>query len=134
MPEDGSEASFSSRADVDALMKDGEAAFAKGDLETAISSYQKASALDPKQYMAALFIGDCYFKKPDHEQAGKWLLRAIEIDPKQETAYRYWGDDLMAQNLASEARASSFRLLSPSPTTAAPGWAFRNGQSARTPR
>jgi len=115
IPEDGSESPFSSRADVDAFMQEGEATFVKGDLDGAIASYQQALALDPKQYSAALFIGDCYFKKHDHEQAGRWFLRAIEIDPNQETAYRYWGDDLMAQDRPSDAKAQFVRAIVAAP-------------------
>jgi tetratricopeptide (TPR) repeat protein len=115
IPEDGSESPFSSRADVDALMKEGEAIFVKGDLDGAIASYQQALALDPKQYAAALFIGDCYYKKNDHEQAGKWFLQAIQIDPNQETAYRYWGDDLMAQNRFNDAKTQFVQAIVASP-------------------
>jgi tetratricopeptide (TPR) repeat protein len=104
VPEDGSEADFSSRADVNAVLKSGEAAFAKGDWDAAVESYQQALALDPNQYDAALFIGDVYFKKGDHEEAGRWFLRAIQIDPNRETAYRYWGDDLYAQGRPEEAK------------------------------
>jgi len=115
IPEDGSESPFSSRADIDAIMQEGEATFVKGDLDGAIASYQKALALDPKQYSAALFIGDCYYKKHDHEQAGHWFLRAIQIDPNQETAYRSWGDDLMAQDRPSDAKAQFVQAIVAAP-------------------
>jgi tetratricopeptide (TPR) repeat protein len=115
IPADGSESPLSSRADVDALMQEGETIFVKGDLDGAIASYQKALALDPKLYSAALFIGDCYFKKHDHEQAGRWFLRAIQIDPNQETAYRYWGDDLMAQDRPSDAKVQFVQAIVASP-------------------
>jgi hypothetical protein len=57
--EDGSEPSFSNRKDVDAATKDGEAAFARGDLDKARESYLRASILDsggmdiqpPKSYL-----------------------------------------------------------------------------------
>ena len=104
IPEDGSENPFSSRADADAVMNEGESAFVKGDLDGAITGYQKALALDPKLYSAALYIGDCYFRKHDHEQADRWFLHAVQIDPNRETAYRYWGDDLLAQDRLGDAR------------------------------
>jgi len=104
VPPDGGELSFSSNADVEAAMREGEAAFAKGEFDAAIAAYDRALALDPKQYNAALFIGDVYFKKGEHDQAGQGFLRAIGIDPNRETAYRYWGDSLSTQNRASEAR------------------------------
>jgi tetratricopeptide (TPR) repeat protein len=104
VPEDGGEVAFSGTAQVQALMQQGEAAFAKGDMDAAIAAYAQALALDSHQYEAALFTGDVYFKEKNHEQADKWFAKAVEIDPNRETAYRYWGDDLMDQSRASEAR------------------------------
>jgi tetratricopeptide (TPR) repeat protein len=104
VPEDGGEMAFSGTAEVQAAMQQGEAAFAKGDMDAAIAAYARALALDPHQYDAALFTGDVYFKKKDHEQADKWFARAVQIDPNRETAYRYWGDDLVAQGRTSEAK------------------------------
>ena len=48
--------------------------------------------------------GDVYFKNEDHEQADQWFAREVEIDPNRETGYRFWGDDLVAQGRASEAK------------------------------
>ena len=104
IPEDGGEMAFAGTAEVRAAMQDGEAAFAKGDMDGAVAAYARALALDPHQYDAALFTGDVYFKKKDHELADKWFSRAVEIDPNRETAYRYWGDNLVAQGRASEAK------------------------------
>jgi tetratricopeptide (TPR) repeat protein len=104
VPEDGGEMAFSGTAEVQAIMQQGEAAFAKGDMDAAIAAYAQALALDPHQYDAALFTGDVFFKQKNHEQADKWFAMAVEIDPNRETAYRYWGDDLMDQSRASEAR------------------------------
>jgi tetratricopeptide (TPR) repeat protein len=104
VPEDGGEMAFAGTAEVEAALREGEAAFAKGDMDGAIAAYARALVLDPHQYDAALFTGDVYFKKKDHEQADKWFARAVEIDPNRETAYRYWGDDLVAQGRASEAK------------------------------
>jgi tetratricopeptide (TPR) repeat protein len=89
VPEDGGEMAFSGTAEVQAAMREGEAAFVKGDLDAAVAAYARALALDPHQYDAALFTGDVSFKKKDHEQADKWFARAVEIDPNRETAYRY---------------------------------------------
>jgi tetratricopeptide (TPR) repeat protein len=104
IPEDGGEMQFSDRAAVQAAIQEGEAAFAKGEMEAAVAAYGRALALDPHSYDAALFTGDVYFKEKNHEQADQWFSRAVEIDPNRETAYRYWGDDLVAQGRASEAK------------------------------
>ena len=105
LPEDGSDTGFSGRKEVDQAMRDGEAAFARGDDEGALKAYKQALLLDPKLYEAALFIGDVYFKKKDFERSGDWVGQAVQIAPNQETAYRYWGDALMATGKMDEARA-----------------------------
>jgi tetratricopeptide (TPR) repeat protein len=104
IPEDGGEMQFSDSTAVQAAIQEGEAAFAKGEMEAAVAAYGRALALDPHNYDAALFTGDVYFKEKNHEQADKWFSRAVEIDPNRETAYRYWGDNLVAQGRASEAK------------------------------
>jgi len=93
----------STKKDVDEAMREGEAAFAKGDFPKALEHYQRALLLDPKLYEAALMIGDIYFKSADQVKASEWFARAIEINPDREAAYRYWGDSLMKQGRVSEA-------------------------------
>jgi len=104
VPEDGSEPSFSNRKEVDDVMKAAEADFVRGDMENARDGYLRALVLDPKNYEAALFIGDVYFKQHIYGSAGEWFAKAIEIDPNRETSYRYWGDALSAMGKAAEAR------------------------------
>ncbi len=104
IPEDGGDMAFAGNAAVQAAMQEGEAAFAKGNMDAAIAAYGRALALDPHEYEAAVFTGDVYFKEKDYEQAGKWFSRAVGIDPNREIAYRYWGDDLVAQGHSSEAK------------------------------
>lgn len=104
VPEDGSEAAFSDRKEVDETMKAAEADFARGDYDKARESYSRALLLDPNNYAAALFIGDVYFKQQIYGSAGEWFSRAIKIDPNRETAYRYWGDALVAMGKDDEAR------------------------------
>lgn len=104
IPADGSETGFSKRKDVDTVMREGEAAFARGDFKKAIAAYELALQLNPQQYTAALFLGDVYYKQQT-EKAGEWFAKAIAINPDVETAYRYWGDALMAAGKAKEARA-----------------------------
>ena len=94
---------FSAKKEVDEAMREGEAAFASGDLPKAIEMYQQALLLDPNLYEAALFIGDVYFKSADQQKAGEWFARAIQMNPDRETAYRYWGDSLIKQGKVTEA-------------------------------
>lgn len=95
IPADGGEDNFSARKDVEAAMREGEAAFARGDFKKALAAYDLALKLDPSLYHAALFSGDVYYKQGDVNKAGEWFAKAIAINPDSETAYRYWGDALM---------------------------------------
>jgi tetratricopeptide (TPR) repeat protein len=105
LPVDGSDpAAFSARAEADKLMNEGEALFSRGELDGAFKAYQKALALDPKLYHAALFSGDVKLQKGDYAQAEVWYQRAIAIDPNKETAYRYSATPLMKQEKYDEAR------------------------------
>lgn len=101
----GEEPEYSANAEADAAMRAGEAAFVKGDLDTALAAYQRALALDPKLYAAALFAGDMYFKKGQALKAAEWYERAITIDPDRETAYRYSASPLMKAGKLEEARS-----------------------------
>ena len=94
---------FSAKKEVDEAMREGEAAFAKGDSRKALEMYGRALLLDPNLYEAALFIGDVYYKDADQVKAGEWFGRATAINPDRETAYRYWGDSLIKQGKVTEA-------------------------------
>ena len=106
---------FSQIKAAETAIRDGEAAFVRGDLDAALASYKKALEIDPKLYDAALYAGDAEFKKAylsrdpqyrkEHfEQAGIWFAKATAIDANRETAYRYWGDALNVQGKTDEAR------------------------------
>jgi len=104
LPEDGSIPAFSSWKDVDEAMREGAAAFARGELEAARGAYERALLLDPKMYEAALFIGDVYFQQSHLDTAGEWYARAVAIDPDRDAAYRFWGDALMKLGQTDNAR------------------------------
>jgi tetratricopeptide (TPR) repeat protein len=105
VPENGGDdTTFSTKKEVEEAMRNGEAAFAKGDFDEAVKSYQLALLFDPRQYEAALFTGDVYYKSDRQDKAGEWFQRAVTINPDRETAYRYWGDSLMKQGKMNEAR------------------------------
>jgi tetratricopeptide (TPR) repeat protein len=112
---DVADVAFSNIRAADAAIREGEAAFVRGELDQALSSYKHALDLDPNLYVAALYAGDMEFKKAykstdpqfrnDHFSAsGVWFAKAIAINPDAETAYRYWGDALDAQGKTNEAR------------------------------
>jgi len=112
---DASQVPFSNIRTAEASIREGEAAFVRGDMDKAIAAYKRALESDPNLYDAALYAGDAEFKKAmnstdpqyrnEHfDAAGIWFAKAIAINPNRETAYRYWGDALNAQGKFNEAR------------------------------
>lgn len=139
VPEDGSESAFSSNAEIERIMKEAEADFAKGELEKAFDGYLRALAIEPKLYWAALFCGDVRYKQGRHEEAWPWFARAIEIDPRTETAYRYWADSLLKAGRLQEARSKAIDAVIADPYTrwtwnALMSWAGRAGVQLSHPR
>jgi tetratricopeptide (TPR) repeat protein len=112
---DSSQIPFSRIQAAESAIREGEAAFTRGEMDQAIAAYKRALEADPGLYNAALYAGDSEFKKAmtsndsrfrsDHfDAAGVWFAKAIAINPNIETAYRYWGDALDALGNTSEAR------------------------------
>jgi tetratricopeptide (TPR) repeat protein len=95
---------FSDNPAVDQIMRAGEAAFARRDFDEAIKNYSRALELEPKNYSAALFIGNSYDRKNDFAKAREWYQRAIVDDANIETAYRYCADMLAKQGDMAGAR------------------------------
>lgn len=112
IPEDGGpDASYSNNPEVDAAMQKAEVAYSSGDYRTALINYQKALALNPKQYNAAVFSGDTYVHGATVDSAYIWYARATEIDPNRETAWRYWSDVLLKRGELDEARDKAIEAL-----------------------
>jgi tetratricopeptide (TPR) repeat protein len=103
LPENGELPAFSQNKEVDQVMSEGEAAFAKGDFQGALTSYERAYQLDPTNYTAALFAGDALQQLNQIEKASEWFSKAVQIDSNRETAYRYWGNSLMRLGKSDEA-------------------------------
>jgi tetratricopeptide (TPR) repeat protein len=111
IPEDGGERILSDRKDVDNIMQRAEADYSRGDYDKAREGYLQALLLEPKNYAAALFMGDVFYKQHVYGSAGEWFAKAIEIDPNRETAYRYWGDALSANGKIAEAREKYIQAI-----------------------
>lgn len=95
---------YSKNAEANKFMNQAENNFAQSKYEEALQFYQKALALDPNIYEAALFSGDVYLKKEEWDNAEKWYQKAISINPNRETAYRYSATPLMKQKKYDQAR------------------------------
>ncbi len=96
---------FSDNLAVEQAMRAGEAAFARRDFDEAVEDYSKALELEPKNYSAALFIGNSYDKQNQFAKGAEWYERAIQLDPNVETAYRYYADMLAKEGDMAKARA-----------------------------
>jgi len=107
--------SFSEKADANAAMKAGEAAFAKNDFDEAIKNYKRAIELEPSNYWAVLFVGDSYFASKRFPDAAEWYTKAQELDPNQETAFRYHADMLVKQGDFAGARVLNLDAIVASP-------------------
>jgi len=60
---DSTDIPFSDIKAAEAAIREGEAAFVRGDMDKAIAAYKRALELDPRLYDAALYAGDSEFKK-----------------------------------------------------------------------
>jgi tetratricopeptide (TPR) repeat protein len=83
---DSTNVPFSRIQAADAAIREGEAAFVRGDMDQAIAAYKRALEIDPRLYDAALYAGDAEFKKAhkstdpqfrnDHfNAAGVWFAK-----------------------------------------------------------
>jgi len=151
IPLDGSEVpAFSRDPKIEAVMNEGESAYARGDLKTALAAYERALRLDPKLYEAALFAGDMQFKRahistdaPERkllfDSAGDWFTKAIRINPDRETAYRYWGDALLEYGKDDEALGNFIEAIVAEPYSqltynGITKWAQKNDRRLGHPR
>ena len=103
LPESG-DIKFSDNPQVEQAMRAGEAAFSRRDFDEAIKNYSRALELEPKNYTAALFIGNTYDKENQFPKATEWYERAIQLDPNIETAYRYYADMVAKEGDMEKAR------------------------------
>lgn len=109
------EGKLSANPEVNAVMRAAENAYRKGDFAQAAAFHQKALALEPGNYLAALYCGDAYFGAHDYEQAGLWFAKAVAINPDIETAYRYWADALEHLHRFEEATDRYIRAVAAEP-------------------
>ena len=128
---DGTQVPFSNIKTAEAAIREGEAAFTRGEMDKAIAAYKRALDADPNLYEAALYVGDAEFKtamlsdNPKNRDerlnaAGVWFAKAIALNPNRETAYRYWGDALEGQQKVEEARDKFIEAIIAEPYSRTP--------------
>jgi len=100
---------FSDNPAVEQVMNAGEAAFARRDLDEALTNYAKALELEPTNYSATLFTANTYDRKSDFARASEWYERAMRLDPDIETAFRYYADMLAKRGDMAKARSMLIR-------------------------
>lgn len=103
IPSDGGNDKFAENADVNQALQEGEAFFGRGEFEKALTAYQRALKLDPKNYEATVFAGDTFFARRMYAESESWFAKAANIAPDREIAYRFWGDALRLQGKSEEA-------------------------------
>lgn len=111
---------------IDVALRTAEAAYARADYPEAIKYYQKMLDLDPKNYAAALYIGDSYQQAKEYDKASDWFDRAITIDPNTATAYRYYASVLTRKGEPARARTKFIQAVVAEPY-AALTWRSLNG-------
>jgi len=74
-----------------------------GQLDAAITEFQKAIDLDPKLAAAFVDLGEVFIEKRDYAAAVPPLKHALELNPKVEGAHQLLGYALLAQGYAAEA-------------------------------
>jgi len=100
---------FSDNPAVEEAMRAGEAAFSRRDFPEAVKDYTKALQLEPKNYYAALFIGNAYDRQHNFAKAEEGYKHAIQLDPNIETAYRYYA--IMLANRHSDMAKARTMLI-----------------------
>lgn len=93
----------SSSKEVEDLIREGEGYFGQGQYDKAFAVYERAFKLDPQNYNAALFAGDCFYSQEKFKESEIWFAKAVAIDPNREQAFRFWGDALANQGNGKEA-------------------------------
>jgi tetratricopeptide (TPR) repeat protein len=86
-----------------ALLQSGVDAETRGELDQAISNFQKAAELAPSSSVALLRLGDAYMRKHDFASAIPPLKHAADLSPDSVAVHKLLGYALLSQGYASEA-------------------------------
>lgn len=84
-------------------LRAGEEADKAGQLDAAITEFQKAIEIDPKLARAYVDLGGAFIEKREYASAVAPLKRALVLNPNTEAAHQLLGYALLAQGYATEA-------------------------------
>jgi tetratricopeptide (TPR) repeat protein len=86
-----------------ALLQSGVDAETRGELDQAISNFQKAAELAPSSSVALFRLGDAYMRKHDFASAIPPLKHAADLSPDSVAVHKLLGYSLLSQGHVSEA-------------------------------
>ncbi|MEZ5307077.1 MAG: tetratricopeptide repeat protein [Pyrinomonadaceae bacterium] len=78
--------------EVEAALRKGEEFFGRSEWAEAYKYYEKAHKLDPLNYEAVLFMGDCYYSQQAYKQAIPLFQQAIDINSEKSIGHYFLGD------------------------------------------
>jgi|GEM_PF-3145053 len=124
---EGGETQVFSTENPDALdaLYAGDAAYSRGDYDTAAAGYLRALEYDPTFIEARVFLGDCYYQTGEFPAALKEYETATELQPDYARAWNFRGDALQALSRFDEAADSYRRAIELDPEYASPATKLR---------
>jgi tetratricopeptide (TPR) repeat protein len=91
-----------------------------GDIDLAVSAYEKASSINPKHYLPYKLLGFLYFnRKKDRAKAEKYLEQSLALNPNQPDVQRFL-DNMRGQPIAIPKRPQIPTMPGRSPRPIAP--------------
>jgi tetratricopeptide (TPR) repeat protein len=84
-------ASSGSEADLETLWREGEEAFSRGDLESALESFAAAREKDRDQARTWNYLGGIHFERKDYDKALLHFRHSLSLDPGDPRVYNNIG-------------------------------------------
>lgn len=106
---------FVAPVDLPALLNQGRAAFAEGDLETAQGILRQAVRLAPADSAAKALLGATYFRRGKLDDAFDELTGAVALNPRNAEAHNYLGVTLTERGWPAAAETEMRRAIELNP-------------------
>ncbi len=102
-------ASFGSEADLKTLWREGEEAFSRGDLESALASFAAAQEKDQDQARTWNYLGGIHFELKDYYKALQYFKHSLSLDPGDPRVYNNIGT--ACEHLGQLRQAEEYYLM-----------------------